>query len=109
MAFIIYGIKKAPVGITEEMERCPHCETDNFSDIYVTSNYYHIYFIPIFPFEKEVTVVCQRCGLRRVNMPFDRNLLRSYDALNNRFRHSWYLYAFPLFVAFLILIGIIFG
>jgi len=49
MGFIFFGIKKATIGIDEFLMKCPSCEGDQYADGIVTSNYYHIYHIPIFP------------------------------------------------------------
>jgi hypothetical protein len=109
MASIIYGVRKATIGIDEFMVRCPACEADNFADVMITSNYYHVYYIPIFPFEKEVNIICEKCGLKRYNVPFDPQFFKNYYEIKNKFRHPWYTYTFVGFVALLILIGIIFS
>ena len=107
MGFIFFGIKKATIGIDEFLMKCPSCEGDQYADGIVTSNYYHIYHIPIFPFEKEVTLICQTCGLKRYDVPFTPVLFRDYHEIKNKYRHPWYTYSFLLVVLLLIVSAII--
>jgi C4-type Zn-finger protein len=109
MGLLIHGVNKATIGIDEFLVKCPACEADNFADVLVTSNYYHMYYIPIFPFEKEVTLVCQNCGLKRYNVPFVPQLFKNYYEIKNKFKHPWYTYLFIGFVSFLILTAIVFS
>ena len=108
MAIIIYGLKQAPIDIAEVVMSCPSCESDSFAEIMVYSNYYHIFFIPIYPVSKEVNIICQKCGLKSYHVPFPPKSLKDYDQLKSRFKHPWYTYSFTGFVAAIILIVIIF-
>lgn len=103
----IYGVKKATIGIDEIMVKCPSCEVDNYADIMVMSNYYHIWFIPIFPIGKEINIVCQKCGLRRYNVPFNSRTVKNYEEIKHEFRHPWYTY-FTVIIASLIVFIVIF-
>ncbi len=107
MAFIYYGTKKAFIGIDEVMIKCPACEAHNFADVMVNSIYYHIYFIPIFPIGKEVNIVCQKCGLRRYDLPLSESIFGNINELNRKFRHPWYTYLFVLIVSAGFLVGIL--
>lgn len=107
MGFIIYGVQKANIGIDEIWIKCPSCEADNFADVMIQSNYYHIYFIPIAPFEKEASVICQKCGLKRYNVPFTPNFFKNYHEIRSKFKHPIYTYTFVLAITFLILIAVI--
>jgi len=107
MGILIHGVKKATIGIDEFMVKCPSCEVDCFADIMITSNYYHFWFIPMFPFEKEANIVCQRCGLRRYNVPFNSRTFKNYAEVKHKFRHPWYTYFATAFVALMVLIAIV--
>jgi len=107
MALLIYGVQKTNIGIDEFMIKCPSCEADNFADFMITSNYFHVFFIPIFPFEKEANVFCQKCGLKRYNIPFGPGLFKNYYEIKNKFKHPWYTYLFILFVIAIIVIAIL--
>ena len=63
--FAKYGIKNVIIGVDEYLIKCPSCESDSWADIMILSDYYHFSFVPIFPTDKEATVFCKRCGLKR--------------------------------------------
>jgi zinc-ribbon family len=109
MGFIFYGVKKATIGLDEFMVKCPSCEADSFADIMITSNYYHIYFVPIFPFEKEANIICQKCGLKRYDVPFNARTFKNYGEIKGKFRHPWYTYLFTGIMALTILIILLFA
>ena len=104
-----YGVHKATIGMGEFMVYCPSCEADNFADFMATSNYYHFYFVPVFPFEKEANIVCQKCGLKRYEVPFKSKVVQNIFEVNSKFKHPWYTYAFLLVIAFIILLIAIFA
>lgn len=107
MAFFYYGVKKANIGMDEFLVKCPSCEADQFADVMITSNYYHIYLVPIFPFEKEANIVCQKCGLRRYDVPFNKRTFKNYGEIKHKFRHPWYTWFFTGLMATVILVAII--
>lgn len=107
MAFILYGVKKANIGIDEVLSYCPSCEADKFQDILVTSNYYHFYYIPVFPIEKEISFTCNTCGLRRIDVPLTERALKNSAEINRKFRHTWYTYIVTLLFALLVIIAIL--
>lgn len=109
MGIIFYGVKQATIGLDEIMINCPSCEADNWADFMITSNYYHIYFIPIFPFEKEANIICQKCGLKQYNVPFQSKLITNIFGIKNKFKHPWYTYSFVLLILFIILTTILFS
>lgn len=104
-----YGVHNANIGMGEFMVYCPSCEADNFADFMTTSNYYHFYLVPIFPFEKEANIVCQKCGLKRYNVPFNSNVVQNIHEIKGKFKHPWYTYAFLIVLAFFTLIIVLFG
>jgi hypothetical protein len=104
---IIFGSKKAPVGVEELLVKCPACESHQWADVMVISHYYHFFFIPVFPFDKEADIICSNCGLKRYGRAFDANLVSNYTEIKNQFRHPWYSYTGLLFFSFLVLVLII--
>jgi hypothetical protein len=107
MGLVIYGTRQVPIGFGEYLLKCPCCETNNWADVMVISNYYHLYWIPMFPFEKQANIICQKCGLKRYGRAFDANLISNFDEIKERFRHPWYTYTgvgilFFIFVAVVI-------
>ena len=107
MPLLWYGVKHANIGMDEFLVKCPSCEADKYADVMITSNYFHICWIPIFPFEKEAHLICQECGLKRYNFPFTAKNFKNYDEVKDKYRHPWYTYLFVGFIAALIIIGIL--
>jgi hypothetical protein len=93
MGIIFFGNKETPIGLDEFLIKCPSCETHSWADIMVLSNYYHIYWVPMFPFEKNANVICKKCGLKRYGRSFDASLISNYNEVKNNFRHPWFTYA----------------
>lgn len=59
---IIYGwnskiLKHAPL----ENVECEHCH-EKSSQIGIISNYFHVFWIPLFPYSKKATIVCNHCS-----------------------------------------------
>ena len=109
MGLIWFGIKKADIGLDEFMIKCPSCEADNFADVMITSCYFHIYYIPIFPIDKEANIICQKCGLKRYEVPFNSKTFKDYLEIKNRFRHPLYTYTFAAIFIGIILMAILFS
>lgn len=106
MGFIIYGVQQANIGIDEFMIKCPSCEADNFADVMIISNYYHIYFLPIVPFEKEANIICKKCGLKRYHVPFVPKFFKNYYEIKSGFKHPIYTYSLVLLITILVLLAI---
>jgi hypothetical protein len=96
---IIYGRRTARIKkSTESQQRCKNCGAFDL-DVKVYRDYYHLFFIPVFPVgDKTVKVKCRNCG-----EPF-----RS-DSLQNQYENisktPIYLYTIP--VLFIALIAIL--
>lgn len=88
------GVKKINLGIDEQFVKCPACESHKMADVMVRGQYYHFLHITIFPFGKEVNIICQECGIKRYELPFDESLFSNYEDMKRRFRHPWYTYIF---------------
>jgi len=106
MAFIIYGSRKTTIGLDEFQIRCPSCETSSYADIMIVSKYYHIYWVPIFPFEKEANVICQKCGAKQYERPFNASLVVNFWEIKHKYRHPWYTY-FGIGIFAIMVLGLI--
>jgi hypothetical protein len=109
MGFIIFGTKESTIGMDEFLIRCPACDKHSWADVMVISKYFYIYYIPIFPYAKEVNIICQECGLKRYNIPFEERLFSDFREVKRRFKHPWYTYFFAGFVLFVVLIKLLFS
>jgi hypothetical protein len=106
MGLIIFGVKQVPTGLDEFLIKCPSCDTHNRADIMVVSRYFHIFFVPFFPTEKDANVICKTCGLKRYAMPFDQGLITNYNEVKGSYRHPWFTYI-GLAVIILFIVSII--
>jgi hypothetical protein len=92
MAFIKAGENKTIIGVDEILIYCPSCESSQWSDIMVTGKYFHIYWIPILPVDKELNIICKNCGLKRYGLSFNNKIISNYAEIKNRFSHPWFTY-----------------
>ena len=92
LGIIFYGSKETVITIDEWLVNCPCCETHSMADAMVMSKYYHIYWMPIFPFDKPVNVVCQKCGMVRAGITMNANLVSNYEEIKRKYRHPWFTY-----------------
>ena len=84
-----YGIKTATIGVEEYLVKCPSCESYNWADVMVMSNYYYFAFVPIFPIYKDATVFCKKCGLRRTGVGFNSTLISNYSEVKHLYHNPW--------------------
>ena len=92
MFFIKYGILPTNIDAGEFIVKCPCCETDSWADVIVISNYYHFFYVPIFPVSKEANVYCKKCELKRYGMAFNSGLIGNYDEVKQHYKNPWYTY-----------------
>ena len=101
-------MQQTPIGLDDFLIKCPSCETYSWADVMIISHYFHIYFIPFFPIEKDANVICKTCGLKRYAMSFDKNLISHYDEIKRKYKHPPFTYI-GLSVIILIIVSIIIG
>ena len=99
---MLFGTKKADIGVEEVLLHCPSCEGATKADVMVSTLYYHIWWIPMCPTGKLATIICSECGLKRVDIPLEKNIISNYKEIRSKFRNPLYTYfgvAFFLFLA----------
>lgn len=110
LSLLIYGTDRTAIGFDEFLVKCPSCKTHQWAEIMLSSVYYHIYYIPVFPIDKDVMVVCKKCGLKRYGETFDSKLISNYEDVKKLYRHKWFTYigaaiiALPFVIWLLLLI-----
>jgi hypothetical protein len=104
MFFIKFGTTSSPIDIGEYMVKCPACESHQWADVMVLSNYAYFFVIPVCPVGKEANIICKKCGLKRYGSSFDSRLISEYETVKKKYRHPWFTYigvgiiAIPLLV-----------
>ena len=107
MGFIIYGQSKAAIGVDEVLVKCPSCEKDSWADLMVESLYFHIFWLPVFPFTKDANLICQECGLKRYGLSFSSKVISTYQEIKQKFRHPLRTYVGIIVIGALVLTGIV--
>lgn len=107
MALLIHGTRETFINLDEFLIKCPSCETDSWADVMVMSEYYHFYYVPIFPFDKNVNVVCKKCGLKRYGIGFDKKLIKNLEEVKHQYKHPWFTYIGVSIALFLVTMLII--
>jgi len=97
-----YGTKQRFIGHKALYMPCPCCEAHTDADVYVTSKYFHVYWIPFWPMDKEANSECGKCGLKRYNLPIEDKFIPDAKELKRKFNHPWYTYLGPALVSFLV-------
>lgn len=107
MALIISGTKQTFINLDEFLIKCPSCETDSWADVMVMSEYYHFYYVPIFPIDKQANVVCKKCGLKRYGIGFNNKLIKNLEEVKHQYKHPWFTYIGVAIALFLVTMFII--
>ncbi len=100
MLFIKFGIATSPIGIDEYIVNCPSCESHQWADVMILSNYAYVYVVPFFPVGKEANIICKKCGLKRYGSSFDSKLISDYNEVKKQYRHPWFTYIGTGIIAF---------
>ncbi len=106
--FIIYGSKKSYIkGYDPFMYKCPYCEEQNTTSINIYSKYYHIFWVPVFPFDKEGIATCNNCDAMRGEEKFGPILTSKFKEVTNKMKHPFYTYTLTALLIFFIVFIII--
>lgn len=99
---IFFGSQKTLSGIHDVfMYECPYCEKNNSTTLFVYSWYYHIFWIPLFPYSKEAHALCTECKTKRNEMKFGPKLVSEFKENKKQFRHPWWTWTIIFFLLIL--------
>ena len=105
---IKYGIKRAYTGSYDPYPfQCPNCKELDSTLFYPYSDYWHCWYIPIFPYEKDGHSKCDRCGFTVQSIKFNRNTRDIYREQKRKFRHPFYTYIGAAILGFPFAVGLI--
>ena len=91
---IFHGKRKTAIGIFEPLfYKCPNCEQLHSTYIVAYSWYFHIFWVPLFPYEKEFVANCSECGFTRSEIKFGPNLVKELGEKRKDFRHPWWTWS----------------
>ncbi|HWR32931.1 MAG TPA: hypothetical protein VN451_05375 [Chitinophagaceae bacterium] len=104
---IFYGKMKTLIGSYEAfMYECPYCEKTNTTFLSVYSWYYHIFWIPLFPYLKEACALCSACKANRGENKFGPKLVSEFKENKKRFHHPWWTWMWTI-IFFAVIVSII--
>lgn len=78
---IIYGSRNKEVAQQHSSHSCSHCNTPNATTLHVIQRYFHIFWIPMFPFGKIGASQCNHCKQVLPTKQMPSSLRSEYDQL----------------------------
>ena len=79
---------------------CPYCEHYDCIELFMVSNYAHMFYIPYLPVDKSGLALCSHCGRKIIEVNFSKKL-------REKFKEELKIYHHPLkmYTGFIILPG----
>jgi hypothetical protein len=79
---IIYGNKATKTGHQSLFgAKCSNCNTRDSLEMYTFSRYFHLFWIPVFPYRKEALTQCNHCKQVLNKKEFSADLLGQYEEM----------------------------
>ncbi|MEP6674185.1 MAG: zinc ribbon domain-containing protein [Ferruginibacter sp.] len=93
MAFIFYGTG-SHLGASYEVDdyTCPFCNHTNSTDLFIYSNYFHLFFLPFIPTGKTGAAFCSSCQQAISQGRLGPTLLAELAIHEKQYRHSYKMY-----------------
>lgn len=106
---IVYGwnskvIKESPF----PGQKCVSCNAED-THIIVSASYAHIFWIPLFPYRKKLTIVCGSCGIDTKPKDFSPEVKQMANKLKSAVRIPIYMFSGTGVIALLISIFAVIG
>jgi hypothetical protein len=94
MLFLIkYGTKKVYLGSHDPFPfQCPNCKQLSTVDFSIYGEYYHFWYIPVFPYEKDGHAACENCDFKINSLKFNRITKDDFKYVSKKFRFPFYTY-----------------
>jgi zinc-ribbon family len=100
---LIYGNRAIKTGYQSLFgTKCSHCGTKDSLEMYTFSRYFHIFWIPMFPYKKEATTQCSHCKQILQKKEFDSSLLLQYEEMKLNARKAYWQFIGSGLLVFLI-------
>ncbi|HEX9253001.1 MAG TPA: zinc-ribbon domain-containing protein [Ignavibacteriaceae bacterium] len=77
---------------------CPNCKSENTSKIKVAVNYFNLFWIPVFPFNKKVKVDCSACNFQTDLDGMPEEFKDKIDKLKNSIKTPKWLFTGTLLI-----------
>ena len=88
-----YGTKRILIGIYDPYPfQCPNCKKMGTVTFALYGEYYHFWFIPVFPFEKDGEAKCINCSFHVSSIKFNRQTKEIFKEIKGRYKYPFYTY-----------------
>lgn len=102
---IVYGNKATKTGHQNLFgTKCSHCGTRDSLEMYTFSRYFHLFWIPVFPYKKEAVTQCNHCKQVLNKKEFPSELLSQYEEMKTTAKTPYWQYIGLLIFGGLILL-----
>lgn len=104
----IHGTKTIVLGIHDPYPlQCPVCKELDSIDITIYGTYFHVWFIPVFPQEKDGYARCQHCDFTIRSVKFNRYTKELFQQIKKKYRFPFYTYFGVAMITSPVIIGIL--
>ena len=103
--FIIFGWREKAINVLQNQKyRCVNCREEAVSFFFFIK-YIHIFWIPAFPFGKNVVSYCEKCSVSYENKSIPETLQRQLELIKPQIKTPLYFFA----ATFLVIIALVYG
>jgi MFS-type transporter involved in bile tolerance (Atg22 family) len=109
MLFLLkYGTRTILIDVYDPpFFQCPNCKGLNTVSFTFTSTYYHFWYVPVFPIEKDGFARCSDCNLKIDSIKYSKFTKEEYKEMKKKFKHPFYTYTLAAILLSPFIIGII--
>jgi hypothetical protein len=105
---IKYGTKKVLLGVHDPYPyQCPNCKELNTTDFAVFGEYFHFWYIPILPVEKDGMSTCSNCTFTISSLKYNKTTGEEFRKISKRYRYPLYTYFGVALIFFPIIISVL--
>ncbi len=105
--FFILGVRKSRIGTQVCSSACSYCQQKDTLALIAYQNYFHVFWIPLFPLWKEVHSVCVHCKQQRRLGEFSPEMKLEGVELRKRSKTPFFTYALPACILLFFIISAI--
>lgn len=105
------GTEELPIGTDDPFHlQCPQCKQIGTLDFVISAEYFHFYWIPMFPTGKDGYAKCSECEFMIRSLKFNRVTSEYFKEIKGKYSYPIKTYAgiivifFPILVSILLLI-----
>lgn len=103
-----YGTRQILLGLHDPYPlQCPECKELGSLEMMIYGDYYHYWYIPIFPYEKDGYAKCSKCGFTIHSIKFNKHTKDLFPQIKKKYRYPLYTYAGVALLLSPFVIGII--